>query len=127
ALDPEEAFALAEKHLGGGTNEAEIAEPEWTTPPAIEGRRVILVDMPGDQAQIRVGHHGYTRQSESYIPGRVLSQVLGGGFNSRLTDRVRGELGLTYGIGGGCSSDPQAGSFRVSTITKNESLGEALD
>jgi zinc protease len=127
ALEADEAFALAEKHLGNWNSDIAIAEPEWIDPPVIEGRRIILVDSPGDQAQLRVGHHGFTRHEAPYIPGRVLSQVLGGGFNSRLTDRVRGELGLTYGIGGGFSSDIHGGSFRVSTFTKNESVGQALE
>ena len=57
---------------------------------------------------------------------RVLSDVFGGGFNSRLNDTIRVKKGLTYGAGGGFSADRFAGRFVVSTFSKNATVAETV-
>ena len=81
--------------------------------------RIYLVDQPGSvQSQIRVGHLGVTRAHPDYHAVRVVSQILGGGFNSRLNEAIRVKRGLTYGAGGGFSVQRFAGQFLVSTFSK---------
>lgn len=125
-LTPDEAFALAEEHFGDW--QAKGAAPTVAEPavPARSKTKIVLVDKPGEQAQIRVGHVGITRAHEDWFVARVLSDVFGGGFNSRLNDTIRVKKGLTYGAGGGFSSDRFAGRFVVSTFSKNSTVGETV-
>lgn len=126
-IDPANAYALAEKTFGDW--KAERTPPQYTLPPIpkIESNQVFLVDYPGVQSQIRVGFPGLTRDHPDYFYQSVVSGYFGGAFNSRLNDTIRVKKGLTYGAGGGFSTQRFAGQFRVSTFSKTESTGEALD
>jgi predicted Zn-dependent peptidase len=69
---------------------------------------------------------GITRRDEGYYSSRVLSQIFGGSFASRLNKAIRVEKGLTYGARGGLRPDRFAGRFTVSTFTKTPSTAEAV-
>lgn len=78
------------------------------------------------QTQIRIGHLGIRRNDPDFMPLRIANLVLGGSFSSRLNQRVRDDLGLTYSIHS--ASDPRLdrGSFEISTFTRNEKAGETI-
>jgi zinc protease len=60
--------------------------------------KLVIVDRPGaPQTQVRVGIIGAARSSPDYIPLRVMNEVLGGGFSSRINMNLREEHGYTYG------------------------------
>ena len=71
-------------------------------PPVAEARasgtlEVIDLDIP--QSVVVFGHGGIPRDDPDFIPAFVMDHILGGGgFGSRLTDELREERGLTYGI-----------------------------
>lgn len=99
----------------------------FPTFPAIKQTEFRLVDKPGlVQTQIRIGHKGIQRKNEDFIPLRVANTILGGAFASRLMDRVRKQLGLTYGINSSFDARVDYGPFEISTFTKNESTGKAI-
>ena len=61
--------------------------------------RLVIVDRPGSaQTQVRVGTIGAARSSPDYISLRVMNQVLGGGFSSRMNMNLREEHGYSYGV-----------------------------
>jgi zinc protease len=94
----------------------------------IKNLQVELVDKPGlVQAQIRIGHLGIKRTNPDFIPIRVANTILGGAFASRLSDRVRKELGLTYSIRSAFDPRLDQGPFEIATFTKNSSVGQALE
>ncbi|HLF69467.1 MAG TPA: insulinase family protein, partial [Actinomycetota bacterium] len=64
--------------------------------------------------------------SPDYLSLAVLSSVIGGSANSRLSNRVREEKGYTYGIGGGFDFRRFAGPFRVSTPVKTAITVDAI-
>jgi len=126
-IKPAAAFTLAKAYFGGWKNET--PEPKVSIPDVPEGRdtQIYVVDRPGSvQSQIRVGHVGITRRDEGYYSSRVLSQIFGGSFSSRLNKAIRVEKGLTYGARGGLYPNRFAGSFRVSTFTKTPKTAEAV-
>jgi zinc protease len=125
-LDRAKAMALAEQHFGDW--QAHGPAPTVAVPdaPGRSKTKIYLVDRPGDQAQIRVGHVGITRKHEDWVVARVLSDVFGGGFNSRLNDTIRVKKGLTYGASGGFSADRFGGRFVVSTFSKNATVAETV-
>lgn len=62
--------------------------------------RLLVVDRPGAaQSDVRIGRIGPDRHDKRYFAFEVLRTTLGGGFTSRLTQRLREQLGITYGAG----------------------------
>ncbi|MBX2988967.1 MAG: insulinase family protein [Bdellovibrionaceae bacterium] len=79
------------------------------------------------QTQLRLGRIGVTRDNPDYLALLVASEAFGGGFSSRLMQKVRDDLGLTYSISSSVDARQAAGSFNISTFTRNEAVGKALD
>jgi zinc protease len=126
-IKADKAFELVEKHLGGWKVEGEFEPPTLPPVPEKQKTHIYIVDRPGSvQSQIRIGHLGITRQDRGYFVSRVLGQIFGGSFNSRLNKAIRVEKGLTYGAGGGFGPRRFAGTFRASTFTKTPSTAEAV-
>jgi len=123
----EKAFKLVEKHLGAWKVEGKFEPPAAAKIPEKKRTHIYIVDQPGStQSQIRLGHLGITRRDPGYFPSRVLGDIFGGSFNSRLNKAIRVEKGLTYGAGGGFMPSRFAGTFRANTFTKTESTAEAV-
>jgi len=126
-VKPDEAFSVAKAYFGGWQNETPMPEVKMASVPEPKPTHIYLVDRPGSvQSQIRVGHPGITRRDEGYYSSRVLSQIFGGAFNSRLNKAIRVEKGLTYGARGGLTPDRFVGQFNASTFTKTPSTAEAV-
>jgi zinc protease len=125
-IEPARAQELAAEYFGDW--KVAGAAPKVDVPPTPEPQKtkIYLVDRPANQSQIRVGHVGITRSSADWATANVLSDVLGGGFNSRLNDTIRVKKGLTYGAGGGFSAERFAGRFVVSTFSKNSTVPETV-
>ncbi|MDF1562461.1 MAG: pitrilysin family protein [Deltaproteobacteria bacterium] len=67
--------------------------------PAKKAARLTLVDRPdAPQSELRAGLVGMSRSDPRYASFEVLTTLLGGGFTSRLNNRLREQLGYTYGI-----------------------------
>ena len=127
AIDPDAAYASAERAFGGWTGDG-IGHRTIEPRPA-GARRVVLVDRPGSvQSELRVGHIGIDRHHAQYFPALVMSSLLGGVFGSRLNLRLREELGYTYGAR--CGFDPRraAGPFTASAAAPEDAeLREVRD
>lgn len=93
-----------------------------------DGLQVKLVSKAGlKQTQIRLGRLGLPRKTPDYLTLRLANEVLGGGSSSsRLMQRVRDDLGLTYGVFSSFDFRKDNGDFSISTFTKNESVGQTL-
>ena len=72
---------------------------------------------------------GAMRNSPDYYSLRVLNEVLSGGFSGRLMNKIRSEMGLAYGVGGGVGAEEwdHPGFFRVWMGTKSESTAKAIE
>ncbi len=95
--------------------------------PQVSGLQLKLYSKPGlKQAQIRMGRIAVKRKTDDFLTLRAANEVLGGGMASRLMQKVRDQLGLTYGISSGFDFKKDIGAFSISTFTKNESTGQTL-
>jgi zinc protease len=86
--------ALAAWSAGG-------SRPAFTYPavPAAGATAIYLVDKPGAaQSSVRIGIAGPPRSSPDYYPLRVMSQILGELFQSRLNANIREQKGYSYGV-----------------------------
>jgi zinc protease len=83
-----------------------------------------------NQATIVLGHMGERRRPDDpdYAPLIVLNDILGGGgFASRLLQRVRTEMGLAYGVGSRWNAPySHKGTFSLSCQTKSGSTVQAI-
>ncbi len=81
-----------------------------------------------NQSSIRAGHLGGLMKDEDYPALRVMSAILGGGFQSRLFKQVRSNLGLAYQAGASWGAQyGHPGIFTISIGTKSESTVQAID
>lgn len=96
--------------------------------PAIDKLQVRLFIKKGlQQTQIRLSQIGIQRSDADFLTLRLGNEILGGGFSSRLNQKVRDDLGLTYSISSSFEARKNKGSFDISTFSKNESAGKAFD
>lgn len=80
------------------------------------------------QTFLSVGHLGGLLNDKDYPALEVLSDILAGGFDSRLFRKVRTEMGYAYQIGGGWGADyMHPGLFRITASTKTESTVPTIE
>lgn len=81
-----------------------------------------------NQSNVRLGHLGGVLKDEDYPALEVLSTILGGGFQSRLFQRVRSQLGLAYQASASWGANyNHPGLFQVRLGTKSDSTVPAIE
>jgi zinc protease len=79
-----------------------------------------------NQSNVQIVGMGTDRHNPDVPTLAVMNEILGGGFASRLFQKVRTELGLAYAVGGGLSFDyDHPAPFRVVVMTKSASTVDA--
>ena len=90
--------------------------------------RVLLINKDdARETTFYIGGKGIPYSSPDYIPVLVVNTVLGGRFTSWLNDALRVNSGLTYGASSRFSRYKMAGTFMISTFTKNSTTVPAVD
>ncbi len=89
---------------------------------------IFFVGLPFAQASVQMGQLGLPRLTSDYPAIEVFNEIFGSsGFGSRLMNRVRTELGLSYGVYGGISPGVVRGVNYVFLQTKVESVVPAIE
>ena len=79
-----------------------------------------------DQSNVQIVGSGIDRHNPDVAAIAVMNQILGGGFGSRLFQKIRTQMGLAYAVGGGFDLPyDHPGSFRVEVLTKSATTVEA--
>jgi zinc protease len=79
-----------------------------------------------DQSNVQIVALGVDRRNPDVPALAVLNQILGGGFGSRLFQKVRTQLGLAYAVDGGFGLEyDHPGTFDVEVLTKSASTVDA--
>ncbi len=105
-----------------------VAKIDIGTPKAVEGKKVLVVDAPGmNQTQVRIGSIGIKRNDPDYVAINVANAVLSSGFSSRLTEEIRVNRSLTYGIRSIFSAWVNPGPQFISTFTRNATTRDIID
>ncbi len=117
-IRPENYFRWMEENFPAVLRRSHPEGNGFSLPP-LAGRRVALINRPElTQSQIRLGHIGLPHGHSDFIPFEVMNYILSsGGFSSRLMQRIRVELGYTYGIRGALEARKYPGPFVISTFT----------
>lgn len=118
---------LVNRHFGSWpkTDLPPPSPPPVATEPKGSVNLVVKDDV--NQTHIRIGHLDGTRKDPDYFALELMSEVLGGGFSSRLFRRVRTELGLAYSVSAAWNAGwTRPGTFAISSATKSESTVAAI-
>jgi zinc protease len=79
-----------------------------------------------NQSNVQIVGLGTDRHNPDVPALAVMNEILGGGFASRLFQKIRTELGLAYAVGGGLSFDyDHPAQFRVVVITQSSTTVDA--
>ncbi|MDB4874226.1 MAG: peptidase domain protein [Gemmatimonadetes bacterium] len=101
--------ALAAWHIGGSM-------PSFVYPPTAEAKAttIYLVDKPGAaQSTFSIGAVGPSRDTPDYYALRVMNEMLGVLFQSRLNHNIREVRAYSYGVGSNFSFGRGPGPFRA--------------
>ena len=120
------AVALANRYFGDWKVDGEAPAAVVPAASARNGLKIVLVDKNVVQVEVRFSKLAINRASGDWNIARVVNQVFGGSFSSRLNDVLRVQKGLTYGIGGGFRAERFAGAINISSFTKPETTGEMV-
>jgi zinc protease len=124
-INPEEAFAIAEKYFGLW-QKVNVSAVAPTINSAASAQHIWLIDKPDAvQTQIRIGKMSIRRNDPDFLPLQVTNHIFGGSYNSRLNTEVRIKKGLTYGASSALNAHLYAGSLYVNTYTRTETTVEA--
>lgn len=90
-------------------------------------RRLLLVDRKdAAQSDVRVGLVGIDRKDKRYWAFEVMSSTLGGGFTSRLMQRLREQMGIIYTGRSSMEYRVVPGPFVIGTAIATPSTGKGL-
>jgi zinc protease len=95
--------------------------------PAKVTHRLLLVDRAdAAQSDVRIGLYGLDRKDKRFFAFEVLTTTLGGGFTSRLTQRLREQLGITYGVRASMDWHVATGPFVIGTAIVSPETAKGL-
>jgi zinc protease len=95
--------------------------------PVTTKSRLVIVDKPGaPQTQLRVSSIGVPRSTPDYEALRVMNEMLGGLFSSRINMNLREEHGYTYGADSQFVFRRSAGPFLVASGVRTDVTAPAV-
>ena len=126
-ISAKEAKKLAQKHFGGWESKS-IGDLSYDTPQQPEKTYVALVDRSQSvQSVINIRYPiNLTPGHPDVVKMRVMNQILGGGFSSRLMQNLREDKAYTYGARSNYSTDKLVGEFGASASVRNEVTDSAV-
>ncbi|MCB0495842.1 MAG: insulinase family protein [Cyclobacteriaceae bacterium] len=126
-IDKKEAQKLVKKYFSKW-EAAEVPKPVYETPKAPEKTIVAISDKPSAvQSVIDITYPVDLKiGTPDVINARVLNQILGGGFSSRLMQNLREDKAYTYGARSSLSSDELVGDFSASASVRNDVTDSAV-
>ena len=129
-ITTEAGLAAARRHFGAWRPAADpgASAPVPTAAPGPTGTATAaVVDMArAGQAAVVVTVPLPPRVGSERTVASVLNAVLGGGYSSRINQEIRIRRGLSYSADSSIEPRREAGLFRVTVQTKNESAPEVL-
>jgi zinc protease len=127
-VHPAGALAAVEEAFKDWRKSEASPAPAYAPVPQVKGRQVLIVEKADvTQTQVRIGCIGVARNHPDYFPIMVGRTILSVGFASRLTDQIRVNKGLTYSIRSRFDMYRNAGTFTITTFTRNETIRELVD
>lgn len=125
-FEPDAMAKRLEQALAGWPRGERNAPPSAPKADPAPGLYIAEKDIP--QGKVYIGMRSIERDSPDAIPFFVMNDILGGGgFSSRIMQRVRSDEGLAYSAGSRFAPEPfYAGSFRAGFQSKSPTVALAI-
>jgi zinc protease len=122
-----DALALITKHFGSWPQK-KTSVPEFPAAQPLAKAVVKVINKDLTQATVILGNVGIARSNPDYYAVMVMNYILGGGgFSSRLVNRIRDQLGLAYDVDSAFEADALPGPFTVRLQTRNAEAKKAIE
>ncbi|MBI4684087.1 MAG: insulinase family protein [Nitrospirae bacterium] len=116
------------KRYMGDWKSTGMTEKQINPMPGEKTRKVVKIDKDVTQATIIIGHMGISRDNPDYYAVSVMNYILGGGgFSSRLMQKIRDDMGLAYDVHSFFTPNKEKGVFQAGVQTKNESANTVIE
>ena len=125
-IKPADAMALAQKAFGDWKAEGPALPATPPSPTAVKPQRILLERAGSVQSTIRLGSPGIAATTADFVPMRLASTIVGGGFSSRVNLNLREEKGYTYGASAGARVNRIGGSIVGGADVRNAVSGASL-
>lgn len=125
-IEPDAAFKLAQEAFGDWKVEGEALKATAASRAEAKPSFVHLTREGSVQSAVRIGRPAIPATHPDYVPLRLTSTLLGGGFSSRLMQNLREDKGYTYGAGVGYRGQASGGALVASADVRNEVTGKAV-
>jgi len=127
-VDTSKLKAKLDAGLGAWRSKTAKPAPRPVGTPAKAGSRLLLVDRKdAAQSDVRIGLLGLDRKDRRYAAFEVFRTTLGDGFTSRLVQRLREQLGITYGASASQSWRVARGPFVIGTAIVTPSTAQGIE
>ncbi len=127
-FDAAEMRAEVERVFGSWPRGGEEVPPLPEVPQERAGSINFIQKDDVNQTNVRIGHVGGRFDDPDYFALNVMSEILGGGFSSRLFRRVRSDLGLAYAVFGTWNAAyDHLGVLYLRVDTKSETTVQAIE
>ncbi|SDL67909.1 Predicted Zn-dependent peptidase [Catalinimonas alkaloidigena] len=120
-------LAEVEATLGQLTRQPLRDSPAIPPVPPAAKRHETIAFPASLQSTVRMGQHLFTKDHPDLFRFKVLNEVFGGYFGSRLMKNIREEKGFTYGIYSGYSAFLHAGLWVIGADVKKEATLQTLE
>ncbi|MDG1279579.1 MAG: pitrilysin family protein [Algoriphagus sp.] len=126
-MDKAEAEKVVNKYFAKW-QKGEVPTFTYNKPAPVSKNAVGLVDRSSSvQTVINIAQPiDLTLGDEDYIASRLLNEIFGGGFSSRLFMNLREDKGYTYGANSSISADKLVGQFSAFASVRNEVTDSAV-
>lgn len=121
-----DAMLLAEQAFGDWKADGAPVPATPAAPRAATPQRILLERVGSVQSTIRLGSPGIAASTADFVPMRLASTIIGGGFSSRVNLNLREEKGYTYGASAGARINHDGGSIIGGADVRNAVSGAAL-
>jgi zinc protease len=126
-ITPAEAKAKIEKALSAWTGTAAPVSFNYPAPPAPKPTTIYIVDKPGAaQSTFSIGLVGPARNTPDYFALRVMNNLFGEQFQSRINANIREAKGWSYGVSSRFSYGRGPGQFRAGGDIQTNKTDSAL-
>jgi len=126
-VDPKALHAKLNASLGAWKQPGAKRPAPPAVRPAKLASRLLLVDRKdAAQSDVRIGIVGPDRKDSRYYAFEVFRTTLGDGFTSRLVQRLREQLGITYGANASMDWRLARGPFVIGTAIVTPATGQGV-
>ncbi len=95
-------------------------------PEPLAATRVVIIDRPGSQTDVRLGHAMVERTHPQFPQLQVMNSILGGKFSSRINLNLRERHGYTYNAYTYITGRSGPGPFRMTSAIQTSAVGHAV-